>query len=87
MHDPFLASCADCGKFVRCYPPESPLGDWGYCRDEVAENPPSPEELKALEEEALRGRFLSLLNSRLRLFPETDDGCPRFVHRGGHRNL
>ena len=64
----------------RCFPDSSPLAEWGYCLERVADRPPGGEALKALERIATAGAYKRLLAqaSDLGLYEETDDGCERF---------
>ncbi len=80
MHEPFQPQCSFCVRFVRCFPDSSPLAEWGYCLERVADQPPGGEALKALERIAAAGAYQRLLAqaSDLGLYEETDDGCERF---------
>ncbi len=80
MHEPFDPQCSFCVRFVRCFPDSSPLAEWGYCLEHVADPPPAGEALKALERIATAGAYQKLLAraSALGLYQETDDGCERF---------
>ncbi len=80
MHEPFEPQCSFCAKFVRCFADSSPLAEWGYCLEQVADRPPGREALKALEQTATVGAYQRLLAeaSDLGLYEETDDGCERF---------
>ena len=93
MHEPFEPQCSFCVRFVRCFPDSSPLAEWGYCLERVADRPPGGEALKALERIATAGAYQRLLAqaSELGLYQETDDGCERFqaglpAGRRGHRS-
>jgi hypothetical protein len=80
VHEPFEPQCSFCARFVRCFPDSSPLAEWGYCLERVADRPPDAEALVALERFATVGGYRRLLAraSDLGLYQETDDGCERF---------
>ena len=55
MHEPFNPHCSHCRKFVYCFSPGGPLADWGYCEEELADGPPTEDELRLLEAAARAG--------------------------------
>ena len=57
MHEPFNPHCSHCRKFVYCFSLEGPLGDWGYCEEELPTGPPTAEDLRSLEVAAGQGNF------------------------------
>jgi hypothetical protein len=79
MHELFEPKCSDCLKFVYCFAKDGPLADWGYCQDQMAEGPPSAEQLRVLEEAARQDNYALLFSSGLPFYQETDDGCARYV--------
>jgi len=81
MHEPFNPHCSHCRKFVYCFSLEGPLGDWGYCEEELPTGPPTAEDLRSLEVAAGQGNFARLFSANLPVYQETDDGCARFVPR------
>ncbi len=83
MHEPFEPKCTFCTKFVRCYPDDSPLAEWGYCAEGRDGSAPSRQALAGLEEQARGGSYGRLLEgaSAVGLYQETDDGCERFEGR------
>lgn len=82
MHEPFEPKCTFCAKFLRCFPDDSPLAEWGYC---AGDDRPVPDRqaLACLEEAARAGDYARLLEmaAGLGLYQETDDGCERFQAR------
>ncbi len=81
MHEPFQPKCRHCAKFVYCFRNDGVLADWGYCRDEMANGPPSAEELRSLEDAAAQGKYALLFSPNVPFYQETDDGCARYVPR------
>jgi hypothetical protein len=83
VHEPFEPKCTFCAKFVRCFADDSPLAEWGYCAEGRQRTAPGRRALAGLEEEARGGNYQRLLEraSALGLYPETDDGCERFLPR------
>jgi hypothetical protein len=78
MHEPFVAQCGYCAKFVYCFGAESPLADWGFCVDEAGDSPPASDELRHLEELAAAGRHDLLFAAARGLYQVTDDGCSSY---------
>lgn len=82
MHGKHEPTCSFCAAFVYPFEEDSPLADWGYCREEVAGLRFTLEELKEIEEQAGKGEYRFLSQGRIPLYQAWGEGCVRFDHLG-----
>lgn len=80
MHGNHEPTCSFCDSFVYPFEGDSPLADWGYCRREIAGSGPTPEELKAIEEQAGRGDYRFLSQAEIPIYEGWGEGCVQFEH-------
>jgi len=81
VHGKHEPTCSFCAKFVFPFSEDSPLAEWGYCRDEVR-RAPTEAEIGTIEEQAEKGDYSFLTNSRFPLYQPLGEGCEKFEDEG-----
>lgn len=84
MHDNHEPTCSFCIKFILPFDEESPLADWGYCKEDMKGKNPTEEEFKEIEEEVKRADYRFLTGGRISLYQALGEGCDRFEDVDDH---
>ena len=82
-HEP---TCSFCAKFIKPFNPESPLGDWGYCQEEVAEDVITLEKIKEIVEQVKNGDHSFLTKGDIPLYEAIEEGCEKFEYDEHHHD-
>jgi len=84
MHDNHEPTCSFCAKFVMPFDDDSPLEDWGYCKEEVDENEITREKLREIEQLAKSGDYSFLTKGSIPLYQVFGEGCEKFEDMEDH---
>lgn len=84
MHDNHEPTCSFCAKFVMPFDHDSPLEDWGYCKEEVEESEITQEKLREIEQQAKKGDYSFLTKESIPLYQALGEGCEKFEKMEDH---